>query len=101
MINLGLNIILSSVFLQIKALGFNPSAIYSKVLNEMKFNILVTIPEKEFIDDKVFSVYECLSKIEDEFKLDNFFLNFSLCSTNDGFNEKNILNEGYGKLYIK
>ncbi|WAC10937.1 hypothetical protein [Dyadobacter pollutisoli] len=85
-----------AAFNEIRRLGFSPISAYLKISDWAIYNILITIPESEFLDDRILEVYSVLSKIEDNFKNDYYSVHISLCDIGDDFSEKCVTIDGYG-----
>lgn len=74
---------------------FNPIGAYLKINSWDNFTILLLLPESEFLDEKIFDVYEYISTYEDSLKSDFYNLSISIFDTDGDFNEDCIKSDGY------
>lgn len=80
----------------LKSEGFSPSAAYLKIGSWDNFTILITLPEKEFGDNKFLQAYKKITSIEKELREKSIFLFFCFTATGEGtLNEGLMASDGY------
>jgi uncharacterized FlaG/YvyC family protein len=73
---------------------FNPVSAYLKIISWNLYNVLITIPEEEYLSDRFLSIYEYISQFEEKNKNDFYKLEITITDTNN-LNNKNIISDGY------
>lgn len=74
---------------------FNPISAYLRINSFDDFSVLVVLPQLEFIDKKIFSVYDFISKLETSENEDLYQLQVSICDTEDNIDENYIRSDGF------
>lgn len=90
----------AEVFVFLKENNFTPLSAYLKINSWDDLSIMLIIPEKEFIEDRVLKVYDFLTDFEENVKEELYSLEFNICDTEeDNLNEQHIISDGYFLKY--
>ena len=79
----------------LKKQKFNPIGAYLKINSWDDFSILLILPENEFLSDKIFSVYDYLTNLEDSVSSEFYKLNISIYDTNGEIDDNCIKADGF------
>ena len=79
----------------IKESGFTTLDAYLRVNSWDDFEIMVTVPECDYLKDEFLEMYDVVSKIENENKNELYDVFISFCSTNEHFDESVVSSDGY------
>src|SRR5438094_214896 len=74
---------------------FNPISAYLKINSWDDFSVLIVLPQSEFVDKKIFSVYEFISGLENEVSEDLYHIQVSICDTEDQIDESYVRSDGF------
>lgn len=74
---------------------FNPIGAYLKINSWDDFSILLILPENEFLSDKIFSVYDYLTSLEDKVSSEFYKLNVSIYDTDGEVDDSCIKADGF------
>jgi len=66
-----------------------------KINSWSDFQVLIILPTKEFLNEKIFNVYTKITETENNASSDFFNVIMSICNTNDTVDETSILSDGY------
>jgi len=75
--------------------GFTPAAARLKVVSWEQFEVLVTLSEVEYLDEKFESIYEFVGELENSSREENYSINFRFCPELDGFDEQKVKSDGF------
>ena len=78
---------------------FNPIAAYLRLNSWDSLDILITIPEKEFISEKLLTVYSFVSRLENELETDFYNITFSFADEEDDFDREHLVSDGFVLRY--
>ncbi len=84
----------------IRKKSFNPIAAYLKINSFDDFAVLIVLPQLEFIDKKIFSVYDFISVLENKEKEELYQIQISICDTEDNIDENYVVSEGFNLKHI-
>lgn len=79
--------------------GFNPISAFLRVNSWDDFSILIVLPQEEFLDDKILSVYNFLSKLENKVSEDMYQIQVSICDTEEHIDENYVRSDGFALKY--
>lgn len=79
----------------LKKQKFNPIAAYLKINSWDDFSILLILPENEFLSDKIYSVYDYLTNLEDNVGSEFYKLNVSIYDTDGEIDDSCIKADGF------
>jgi hypothetical protein len=85
----------NEILIYLKENGFNPIATYLKINSWDDFSILLILSEDEFLSKRIFSVYDYLTKLEDNVKSEFYNLNVSIYDTDGEFDISCIKADGF------
>jgi hypothetical protein len=85
----------SKIIAFLKIRKFSPLNAYLRILSFDVFEILITIPEKEFLDDHFLAIYEEVSQIERTERSDFFNVTFTFSDSGVHFDEKHLQSDGF------
>ncbi|TAF74431.1 MAG: hypothetical protein EAZ53_09330 [Bacteroidetes bacterium] len=74
---------------------FNPISAYLKINSFDDFAILIVLPQSEFIDKKIFSIYDFISELENKENEDLYHIQVSICDTEEGIDENYVRSDGF------
>ena len=79
------------------SLGIQSKDAFLRINKYDLFNVLVCVPEKDFIDEKFFSVYDFVTEFEDQLNSSDgtFAIEFSFLDFNDQYCVRTINSDGY------
>ena len=80
---------------ELKNNKFTPIDTYLRVNSFDRFDIMVTVPENDFLKDEFLYMYDMISDIETKSKNDFYMVFISFCSTNNHFDEQIVVSDGY------
>jgi len=83
----------------LKENNFTLIAAYLKINSWDNLSIMLIIPEKEFIEDRILIAYDFLADFEANIKEELYTLGFNICDTDDKLNEQHIISDGYFLKY--
>ena len=64
-----------------------------------EYEIVITIPQSEFIPDSFLSIYEFTGELEEREEDENFKINFRFCGEGESFNKNKMISEGFGYFH--
>lgn len=85
----------SDIFKFLKSKKFNPISAYLKITSWDDFTILFVLPEREFIDKKIISIYDYISDFETKVAEDLYYLQIIICDSTDKIDEDYIKSDGF------
>lgn len=85
----------NEILKHLKKQKFNPIGAYLKINSWDDFSILLILPENEFLSDKIYSVYNYLTELEDKVSSEFYKLNVSICDTDGEVDDNCIKADGY------
>ena len=71
--------------------GFHPVSTFLKIISWDNFKLLITLPENEFISDKIIEIYDFISDYENRVNKELYHLEISLTDINESTFDKNCL----------
>jgi len=74
---------------------FNPVNAYLRIQSFDVFEVLITLPEKEFLADEFLFIYDEINQIETKESSDLFNVTFSFSDCGVDFDEKNLKSDGF------
>ncbi len=74
---------------------FHPISTHMKINSWSDFQVLIILPTNEFLDKKIFEVYNKISEVEDSSTSEFFNVVMSICNTNEPIDEVCITSDGY------
>lgn len=80
--------------------GFNPQAAYLKINSWDDFTVLIILPEKEFVDEKIDKVYDYFTDFEGMISEKLYHIHISICDNVDGLDESYIHSDGFVLKHI-
>jgi hypothetical protein len=75
--------------------SFNPISAHLKLTSWDVLEVLITLPENEFVNNKVLQVYDYIEKYENKINKDMYCLTFNLTDYSDKLDEKSLVSDGY------
>jgi len=85
----------------LKEKKFSPIDAYLRVHSFERFDIMVTVPENDYLKDEFLDIYDIISDIEEKSKDDFYNAFISICSTNNHFDEQIVASDGYALKLAK
>lgn len=85
----------NDILKNLKANSFNPIGAYLKINSWDSFSILLIIPEEEFLNSKIYSIYNYLTNLENEVNNDFYSLTVSIFDSNNDIDDECIKADGY------
>ncbi|HSD05778.1 hypothetical protein [Flavobacterium sp.] len=85
----------NEILKHLKKQKFNPIGAYLKINSWDDFSILLILPENEFLSDKIFSVYDYLTNLEDSVSSEFYKLNVSIYDTDGEIDDNCIKADGF------
>ncbi len=85
----------NEILKHLKKQKFNPIGAYLKINSWDDFSILLILPENEFLSDKIYSVYNYLTELEDKVSSEFYKLNVSICDTDGEVDDNCIKADGF------
>jgi hypothetical protein len=79
----------------LKENNLKPSSAFLKINSWDDFKILITLPEDDFVNEKILTAYDFISQFEDKVNEDLFHLEVSMTDVNDNFDEKCLKSDGF------
>ena len=79
----------------LKDSSFSPIDAYLRVHSFDRFDIMVTVPEEDYLKDEFLDMYGIISDIEAKSNDDFYKAFISICSTNNHFEEQIVASDGY------
>ena len=73
----------------------NPKTAYLKITHWNNFEVLITIPEKEFVSKEFLKVYDDSQKAEDILNKDSIIVSYSFAPVGSSFNETHVGSDGF------
>lgn len=74
-----------------KKKGFHPVSTFLKIISWDNFKILITLPEKEFISNKIIKIYDFISDYENKVNKELYHLEITLTDINEDTFDTNCL----------
>lgn len=74
---------------------FNPIAAYLRINSWDNFSILIILPQEEFLDKRMLSVYDYISNFENNVEEDMYHFQVSICDTEDHIDENYVHSDGF------
>lgn len=78
-----------------KEIGFNPISTHMKVNSWSDFHVLIILPTNEFLNDKIFDVYNKITEVETQNGTEFFNIVMSICNSEGNINDVCIISDGY------
>ena len=75
--------------------NFNPFGAYLRIISLDRFEIMITIPEEDYLKEDFLIMFDKISNIETASKDELFNVFFSFCSVNSYFDEHIVTSDGY------
>ena len=75
--------------------NFNPIGAYLRIISLDRFEIMITIPEEDYLKEDFLAMFDEISNIETVSKGELFNVFFSFCSVNGCFDEHIVSSDGY------
>jgi CDP-glycerol glycerophosphotransferase (TagB/SpsB family) len=85
----------NEILKHLKKQKFNPIGAYLKINSWDDFSILLVLHEDEFLSDKIYSVYDYLTELEDKVSSEFYKLNVSICDTDGEVDDSCIKADGF------
>ena len=85
----------NEILKHLKKQKFNPIGAYLKINSWDDFSILLILPENEFLSDKIFSIYDYLTNLEDNVSSEFYKLNVSIYDTDGEIDDSCIKADGF------
>jgi hypothetical protein len=79
----------------LKKKRLNPISAYLRINSWDDFSILVILPQEEFLDKKMLSVYDYISELENKVDEDMYHIQVSVCDTEDNIDENYVRSDGF------
>ena len=79
----------------LKGVNFTPQTAYLKVYAWDNLEILISVPEEQFLDDSFLGAYKFVGDVESSTNNDHINLCFSFISISDQMDENHIASDGY------
>jgi hypothetical protein len=79
----------------LKKKKLNPISAYLRINSWDDFSILVILPQEEFLDKKMLSVYDYISELENKVDEDMYHIQVSVCDTEDNIDENYVRSDGF------
>lgn len=73
----------------------NPISAYLRLNSWDDFSILIILPQDEFLDKRILSVYNYISELENEVDEEMYHIHVSVCDTEDKIDENYIRSDGF------
>jgi hypothetical protein len=83
----------------LKKKKLSPISAYLRINSWDDFSILVILPQKEFLDKKMLSVYDYISELENKVDEDMYHIQVSVCDTEDNIDENYVRSDGFALKY--
>ena len=74
---------------------FNPSNAYLRIISFDVFEVLITLPENEFLADEFLFIYDDINRIETTESSDLYSVTFSFSDSGIDFDEKHLQSDGF------
>jgi hypothetical protein len=75
--------------------GLSPIAAHLKPTSFDSMEVLITLPEEDYLSEKITTIYEHVSTLEEAFSEELYQINFSLTDETPHFNEALLKCDGY------
>lgn len=85
----------SEILTYLKKNKFNPLAAYLRINSWDDFSILIILPEKEFLDKSMLSVYDQISILENKVQEDMYHIQISISDTEDQIDDNYVRSDGF------
>ncbi|MCZ2129327.1 MAG: hypothetical protein LC109_03570 [Bacteroidia bacterium] len=79
----------------LKKKKLNPISAYLRINSWDDFSILVILPQEEFLDKRMLSVYDYISELENKVDEDMYHIQVSVCDTEDNIDENYVRSDGF------
>lgn len=73
----------------------NPLSAYLRINSWDDFSVLIALPQKEFLDKKILSVYDFISALESKVREDMYNVEVVICDTEDEIDENYVHSDGF------
>lgn len=90
----------SNVLSYLKKEKFHPLSAYLRINSWDDFTMLIVLPQKEFIDEKILKVYNYISKVENMAKEEMYNIQITICDTENKVDENYIRSDGFALKHI-
>lgn len=80
---------------KLQEFGLNPLSALLRVVSWEEFEVLITLPEAEFLDEKLESAYDFVGEFENSARTNHYCLSFRFCPTVDGLDEQKMKSDGF------
>ena len=75
--------------------NFQPKAAYLKINNWNNFEVLISIPEKEFTSKGFLKAYDDTQKTEDSLSSESIVISYTFAAFGKSFNEAHVGTDGF------
>ncbi len=76
-------------------LSFKPINAYLRLKSVQHFDVLLTLPEEDILNEDILHIYSFLGKFEKKVHDEMFAINYTLSSHNESFNEQLLALDGF------
>lgn len=83
----------------LKSRQMNPISAYLRINSWDNFSILIVLPQEEFLDKKMMSVYDYISELETTVSEEMYQIQVSICDTEEGIDENYVCSDGFALKY--
>jgi hypothetical protein len=73
----------------------NPISAYLRINSWDDFSVLIILPQDEFLDKKMISVYNYISELENKVDEEMYHIQVSFCDTEDNIDENYVRSDGF------
>lgn len=79
----------------LKKKKLNPISAYLRINSWDDFSILIILPQVEFLDKKMLSVYDYISELENRVDEDMYHIQIAVCDTEDQIDDNYVRADGF------
>lgn len=83
----------------LKKRKLNPISAYLRINSWDDFSILIVLPQEEFLDKKMMTVYDYISELETNVCEEMYHIQVSICDTEEGIDENYVRSDGFALKY--
>ena len=85
----------AGIFEKLRSLNFSPQDAFLKIASQKFYEILITLPENEFLSDKILDVYNFLGELQQENASNYYNIDVTLCPISEELNISCLTADGF------